>query len=59
MSLASVYSNMRPSDDSYRVFFAAYYNDMDALKFLKSHGAIGSTEIFDKDGRTPLAIAAS
>jgi hypothetical protein len=44
--------------DDERAFYAAYYDNLEALKTLKSMKAL-NVEATDRDGRTLLSIAAS
>ncbi len=46
------------TDDQYRIFYSAFYGDLNSLKILKAQGLL-KVDITDKDGRSPLSVAAS
>lgn len=56
--LASVYANSVLALDDYRAFYAAYYNDLQALQQLQASRLL-NVYAFDSDGRSALLVAAS
>ncbi|TNV87853.1 hypothetical protein FGO68_gene5771 [Halteria grandinella] len=58
LALSSVYKDNEPSDNELRAFYAAYFNDVQSMQNLKYQNILNIAS-FDKDGRSPLSVAAS
>ena len=56
--MASVYESNNLTTNDLRTIYASYYGNVTALAILKAQGLL-NVEAADRDGRTPLSVAAS
>jgi glutaminase len=58
MILSSVYKGDTLTNDDERVFYSAYYDNLQGLQTMNALGLL-NVEAADSDGRTALSVAAS